>query len=472
MTPSWRWPLLVALAAALFCVALSRVHLAGDAMLYIASGRFVREHGLPDVDVFSDLSVRTPWRLHMLLPMVGFAWVFDDGGGGPTLLVLTAVCGAAVLWLWCRQLVDHPLALVAFLGALPLLLAADREFFEVRGQLFAYLPLLAWIALVRRALAGRLPLAHTLAGVLVVALWANTHPSFVFAPLLVVLAAVGVMGERSLVRAQSTLRALGGLFIAACGGALLSPYGAGLTVDVLRLVADPTTARIDHMRSPPLDGARGLLWCAVVVSLLAVAALRTRRGPRRHRRVDVLVLLALVGMTLVSRRYLAFAVAWCVPLLPAVIGHPAAPLTRDEPLRRRLRLALVVVSVVVVVAQASPPRPIDATFPTEASVVLGQRPQRGRLLNEFGWGGFLMAELGPRRPVFIDGRNNLYSNGVFDDYLRLTFVDDGIDELLERYQVGSVLWTRGWPLDLALARRPSTWSLVYADEKAVLYERR
>jgi hypothetical protein len=94
------------------------------------------------------------------------------------------------------------------------------------------------------------------------------------------------------------------------------------------------------------------------------------------------------------------------------------------------------------------------------------------LLNEFAWGGYLMYRFDGARPVFIDGRNNRYDNGVFDDYMQMTFASPSLDALLDAYQINTVLWTAGWPLDRALAERQQTWTELYRDAISVIYVRR
>ena len=45
----------------------------------------------------------------------------------------------------------------------------------------------------------------------------------------------------------------------------------------------------------------------------------------------------------------------------------------------------------------------------------------GTLLNEYGWGGYLIWSLGPQQKVFIDGRADIYEYaGVLPDYISMT----------------------------------------------------
>ncbi|HEY4221075.1 MAG TPA: hypothetical protein VGO62_07025, partial [Myxococcota bacterium] len=255
------WLALVALAS---MVALHLAYINGDGFFYLAHGRYFLAHGLPDLDPFSDTSIRTPLIVHMLLPMLAFA-ALEPHIGVAGLVVVTALFGAGVLALFLAPARRSLVAMVVGAAVLALLLRVDHEFFEVRGQIYAYAPFAVWLALCRRAraLAPRaLPSPQLLALAFVTAaLWANTHPSFLLA---VALPLTLLLVERRPHRALALLAFL------ALASSLASPYGPRLLVDALALVFDETTQRIDHMRSPPVS----LAWCALVTAIAGLAVAR------------------------------------------------------------------------------------------------------------------------------------------------------------------------------------------------------
>ncbi len=456
-------PWWAALLALTFVVALRLAYINGDGLLYIAHGRFILDGGaLPAVDPFSEMSVRTPLVLHLLLPMIGFA-VVERAGGLCALVLLAAVAGVAVLAGFLLPARRSFVATLAGAGVLASLLGVDHQFFEARAQVLAFLPFVAWLALCRRALdSDRAPLsaAHLAAAFVVAALWANTHPSFLVAVALPLLFAGGVALEPR--PARAALRPL--LLLSAVGlcASWVSPYGGHLDADVVRLLFDETTSRIEHMRSPGVT-AGWLLFFALTVS---IAVARAVTGERRQRRVDLVVAFVWIAMTLISRRYAAFVAAWSIVLLPKVLAGVRLP-------PRVARAAVLASGVAAVVAIPLVPAPLDVdrSLPVAAASVLDTLHPPPRLLNEFAWGGYLMYRFGTRAGVFVDGRNNLYHNGVFDDYLHMAYAGPRLDELLDTYDIRTVFWTAGWRLDRALASRPA-WRQVYRDEKAVIYVRR
>lgn len=455
--PLFWWTAAIALA---FLVAQHYARVGGDAFLYIAHGRTMLDHGeVPAFDPFSEMTRQAPLVLHMVLPMLGFAWL-DDHLGLASVVLLAALGGTAALVGFLLPAGRSAAATLAGTGLLGALLLVDREFFEARGQMFAYLLFVPWQWACLRVLRGeRVPLALL---ALVPIVWANTHPSFLIAAVLPLLFAVVLLVEPARARAGRLLP-LVGLALWAVAASCISPYGPGLVVDALGLVGDNTTQRISHMRTPPLT----LGWTLLLALLASLTLARALLGPSRHRRLHVVVGVAWLAMTLIARRYAPFAVAWTIAMLPLILER--VPFEARW-LRRVLRGSAL--AFVLAMPFVPPPFDLDRHLPTAATAVVQTLRLPPRMLNEFGWGGYLMYAFGEERRVFIDGRNNLYGNGVFDDYLQMTFAAPSLDMLLDVYGVNTVFWTSGWPLDRALVARPDRWREVYRDDKAVIHVRR
>jgi len=102
---------------------------------------------------------------------------------------------------------------------------------------------------------------------------------------------------------------------------------------------------------------------------------------------------------------------------------------------------------------------------------LREHDPRGLMFNSYNWGGYLIWSLYPEKPVFIDGRTDLYAlNGtVLEDYAQVHWARPGWEEILDRYEIGYVITERTGLLDLMLAREPG-WITVHEDELAVIYQ--
>jgi hypothetical protein len=112
-------------------------------------------------------------------------------------------------------------------------------------------------------------------------------------------------------------------------------------------------------------------------------------------------------------------------------------------------------------------------LPLAAVDFLSKRQLPGQMFNSYNWGGYLIWTLYPEKPVFVDGRTDLYAfNGqVLEDYVRVQFTQPGWHGVLEAYHIGYALIERDSLLALALEEADG-WAKVHMDELAVVFVRR
>jgi hypothetical protein len=433
----------------------------GDGFWCLAAGeRVLRTGALPDVDPFAFTSRHIPWLLQMPAFQVGGAWLVAKAGLMALMVAsaLPIVAAAVLLWLvpargtWARVLA-FPVALLYVL--------VDQDDISARGQAFGDLALAVLIlalARMRRRQRVRLVWAFVLGAV-----WANLHPSFLLA---VVLPGAFALAERL---ENRTHRAPAGPFLAFAGLALLgscaNPYSLLLIVDVVRLLGDPTTAKVDLFQSPPFHDAGWLVPVALAVLLLALLA-RAARGGRG--RGDAALLLVLLLAACGARRYMTALVAFEVVL----IAEHASAMVRALPawIDRAMLAATVVEATIGCLYFFQRKDPLR-DVPASAVAAVDELDLPDHVLNPYHWGGYLEWAWRGRRKAFIDGRNQLFSNGVLDDEQRIEQALPGTAALLDIYEIRTVLWESGAPLDQALAQDPA-WRQVHRDALAVVYVRR
>ena len=108
-------------------------------------------------------------------------------------------------------------------------------------------------------------------------------------------------------------------------------------------------------------------------------------------------------------------------------------------------------------------------YPVKALGYLqGFRP-KGRVFNDFLWGGYLIWNV-RELPVFIDSRIDIYEyNGVFADYLDAIEIKGSLD-ILNKYHIRYVLFRKQSPLAYLLMNNTG-WKIDYQDDTTVLLER-
>jgi hypothetical protein len=112
---------------------------------------------------------------------------------------------------------------------------------------------------------------------------------------------------------------------------------------------------------------------------------------------------------------------------------------------------------------------VSKQFPVGATKFLKEHPVSGKMLNTYGFGGYLVQA---SIPTFIDGRGDLYERGgVLGDYMHLTQFKPGAFGILRNYDISVCLLERDEPLSTALLESPD-WRRVYVDATSSLYVRR
>ena len=137
-----------------------------------------------------------------------------------------------------------------------------------------------------------------------------------------------------------------------------------------------------------------------------------------------------------------------------------------------LILILIAFTVIIKVISIYPREMNEAIFrnnlPYKAVAYLQERQPPGNLFNSYDWGGYLIYAL-PEYPVFIDGRTDLYSDGLIDEWLQVVRTEEGWQKVLDKYDVRLILLEPSMPVITEL--NESDWSELYRDEKSVVYGR-
>jgi len=112
---------------------------------------------------------------------------------------------------------------------------------------------------------------------------------------------------------------------------------------------------------------------------------------------------------------------------------------------------------------------VSETFPVSAVDYLKAHGTRGRLFNEYMWGGYMIWS-DPELPVFIDGRGDIFdANGVFNDYADAAALQNTF-RIFDKYRINYVLMPPDSPVCRLLNGAPG-WKLEYSDKVSNLYLR-
>jgi len=115
-------------------------------------------------------------------------------------------------------------------------------------------------------------------------------------------------------------------------------------------------------------------------------------------------------------------------------------------------------------------RALLTRFPVKAVEYVSASGLRGALLNTYEWGGYLIWRFQGARPVFIDGRADVYGESIWREYLQVIRAGPGWRTVLDRHDVQYLILDRRQPVCRVLDIAPE-FVRVYRDAKAVVYVR-
>jgi hypothetical protein len=433
-------------------------------------------HGEPDtsVDVFSHTHAGAPWPWKDWGTAVLFHGLWRVGGA-TAILVFKAVLfagTAGLLWRLLRHERRVPPALALVVSAATLDAVAFR--FTERAASVSLVILLAVLVLVERDRRGARGLWWVIP---LTILNANLHRAALLLPVVLGAYAAVCWLEARLGRDREWRRAAW-VAVGSGLGCLVTPYGIAIVTTTVALMGEhsplimewaPVSVELVWALTPASFAVMGLLGVGVLLGVwkqrpwspwdlgLAVLALGLGLGSMRH-----LPVLALLGAGPAASGLAVLSRAW-TGRLAGLIGVASATVL----------LAATLVRPVALPGPALAP----AHFPERGLAFVQGLPEelrpRGKLFNEFGYGGFIVFHLWPEQRVYIDGRTDLvYPAAFVERYVQClrngrAFAEEARDRELEWVWLDNVPMDGG-RLHFDLARE---WTLVHASRRALIYVR-
>lgn len=431
----WVHPRLFFLALLALLLSLSELLLTDpDTHWHIAVGRWIWDsRSVPWTDLFSHTFAGAPWIAKEWLSQLVFFGAYAVGGWrGVAILSATVIAGsfAYLLW-WLQARLQATAALALAIGAASLSMSS----WHARPHILVFPVLLLWIGGLVGALERRSPPSWWLTVLMIV--WANLHGSFTIGFVLAgILATEAVMVEEKKRRVRLAMR--WGLFGASLlFAACLTPYGyRSMWVTATLFGSGEALPYILEWQPLTLDFP-GLAAGATLLLVLLCLGLRPIENVFR------ILLVVLLGALMI--KHVRFVSVFALAAAMLVAGPLAHSFPRIGPSRSIAAAfhrvsAAVLLSAVLVIALVRTPAPSPLSTPAAALRAARALHLAGPVYNDYGFGGFLIAE-GVK--TFIDGRTDqLFLGGFITQLHRAIHADDGAE------------------FNALLARHGATWALV------------
>ena len=512
---AWKLSAAILLAVAILWAG-SRVRPCGDTRIALAAGRLICERGyfnFPLEDEFSFTFSGEVWTNQNWLGHVIYWWVYHHWC--PSGLVALKLASALLLGLvaWRSALLlsnDGPLALLAASWAL----FCVAQLIDIRPNLMGLVcvSLLYWnLLLLKHGRAWVMWLIPPL-----MTFWGNAHGSFMFGFIMLgvyLCAEAGqhILKQRTILTPWKHLLWLGlASFVSAILIAVTSPYHLSNFTHPLVITASVDRAVFQRMfewRPPHSSLAHWpqvvYFWILIAVSIVIwiLAAIRGRpsppgsdeqvaaAGPKPFDATEILFAVIGLYLGLKHLRFIPYFVFLSLPvtckLLAAAWGK-CPPTPTDRPRQRRpfqpramtlitgLNIALIIYFAGIYNGELRRAYLPDSDEPyttwlfnrhicheiepTEMVAFARRCGLSGPVLNDWGWGGYLMFQA-PQFKVFIDGRAQaLYSPAHCRRYFRLTDypAQDPPPDVSRGREIDRELTSLG--VNLLLSQRTPKWA--------------
>ena len=463
-----------ALLAGGACVAAHFRFVDPDTWWHIRIGEMILQRHFPTADPYSFTAPGAPWIAYEWFGEVVIAFAARYGFSGLATLQFIWASSLTVLLFYFSFLRSKNVK-AAFLATVFALVMLGA-FFTLRPQVLGYIFMLIMLVGLERYRQG---ISHSLWWLPALFLiWVNTHGTFflglgVFGIYwltgLANFSYGGIYGEK-----WSPEQRLHMLQVALLSVVLLpfTPYGTRLATYPFQMAFMQPLNVSSVIEWQPLSFALPFGKIMMIALLLLVVAQVLFR--LSHSFTSFVLLMAGAFAAYAHIRFLLFFLLFLTPKIGEILARwiPEYEPAKDKP-ALNLIIALCILAGAVHYL-SNPSRlttPFLDSYPVKAVDYLRDHPVSVPMLNEYGWGGYLIHELYPQQRVFIDGRADFYEYaGVFGDYLDIMHIEPNAFRLLDRYNIGACLLPRKSTLATVLGQLPE-WKVAYSDDIAVLYVR-
>jgi hypothetical protein len=324
-------------------------------------------------------------------------------------------------------------------------------------------------------------------------IWVNSHGSFPIGLVLLGIWLGDEVFEFLIARRRgddTTLKSIfapGIILLITTAFCFINPRGLRIVTYLSTMISNPTVqSTVPEWAAPSFSSPIGPLFFVGLLLIILVMAL----SPRRPTFFQLLTFLAFTILALRTTR----GVVWFgLVMAPILANHLSAIAVRlrsgqkqSQTQKKYLRVNLVFLGILIFLALISLPwfrdtLPIPPTrkeyitqdTPISATEYLLNQQMPNNLINDMGFGSYLIWAAQPENKVFVDPRIELYPQEIWSDYHIISNGIPGWEQKLENYDAQTLMLSKTFQEKLIEELRESDlWELVYQDEIAVIYVKR
>ena len=446
-----------------------------DMWWHLRTGQIIwTTHAIPLTDVFSytsDQHLRIP---HEWLSQVLIYGAYQLGGYSGLMLWLCFLTAALLLAGYALCTLYSGNAKVGFLGAMIIWLFATSGL-SIRPQMIGYLLLILELLLLHLGRTRNARWFFWLPPLF--ALWVNCHGTFFLGLVIggaILLCSFVNFRIGPLVPSawnSRTRQMLALALILSMAALWLNPVGVKQVFYPLNLIMHQpiNLSQVEEWQPLQLTDGRGLGFLAVLGSLFLVMIVR-----RSELFWDELLLLVLgIGLAANHRRMVFVFGILAAPILSRLLS-PLWDGYHAEADRAAPNAVLIAASLLIAFwsfpGLKNLTGQVDRGSPVKAVEFIRTHRLRGRMLNDYGYGGYL-TWAAPQQPVFVYGGGDIVDwNGVVDEFGKWATLQSDPNTLLDKYRVAFCLLAQQSPMVRVLPLL-GRWKVIYTDDRSVIFMR-
>jgi hypothetical protein len=460
-----------------------------DSWWHLRSGAWILENGqILKSDPFSLTRQGQAWIYPGWLSQIILIVVFNSLGIPGLnlftgLMVLTAF---AILWVTLEG--------KDLLRAFILLLAATTSglYWSARPQIFTLVFASATLFLLegaKREKSKRLWILPIL-----ITIWVNMHGGFIVGYLLIGIYFMGevietlismILGQKKLneewQNRKKYLLVLAAVGIASIFTGMINPHGPAILLYPFQTISIGTLQDyIAEWQSPNFHTPEVQPFIILLFLLILAVGISTKKRSARE-----LLLISIFGyMSLIAVRNVGlFALvaapiacrhldAGLNPLFERLKSEKELPKKLTKSINLILAVLLTFAGLIRVVTQMDNEvnrEQIHQQIPLEAFEFIVEEKPEGALFNSYNWGGYVVWTLYPDYLSFVDGRTDLFTDEILNEYLNAWLAKPGWQTFLEEWEIQWALLEIDSPLSKAMIY--DGWKVLFQNEQAIILDK-
>lgn len=470
----------IILFALLFALA-TRIPVDTDVWWHLRSGQYMLSNGIIHADPFSFTKLGSPWINHSWGAQVVLYAVWQVAGNFG-LAIYVSVLATGGMWFVYRMSSGN-----VYVKAFALVIGASTAavFWSPRPQMLSFFLsalVLYLLHLQKREKVDRLWLIPP-----VMAVWGNLHAGFSIGFIFLAGSIAGeVLGhifnpKGEYVVSWAGIRKLVLVMLVSAAALVINPYGLQMLAVPFQTISIGALQNfIQEWNSPNFHERQTWPFIFLLLGLMGVLG----ASKKRLDWTDFVLTAGTAFMGLLAGRNIAVFAVVATPVLTHYLddllrerGWVVNPVKRATP--RMVRLNAILVGVILLAALGKVLLVLDRKsldeaqreyLPVAVAEHLKSANLPGNMFNSYNWGGYFIFTL-PDKPVFVDGRTDLYGDQFLSkDYLETAGAAPGWEATLDKYRIDTVVMEAGSGLARSLSSAAG-WRLEYEDKQAVVYVR-